>query len=127
MNALLLVAHGSRSAESNSEIVALTNSLSAYIETASDRDFDIVKCAFLELTEPDIDTAITELVNQGADSITLLPYFLAKGSHVNKDIPETISAAQSKIPGVTIEIIPHIGGAANICDLLIAHLQNHGK
>jgi sirohydrochlorin ferrochelatase len=123
MNALLLVAHGSRSPESNDEIVKLTSSLRALIERAPDRSFEIVQYAFLELVEPDIDAGISALVEQGADKVTLLPYFLAKGNHVNRDIPEIISAAQSRFPDLRIDLIPHIGYADNMCKLLVEHLQ----
>ena len=127
MNALLLVAHGSRSQESNDEILTLTSSLRAQVTRVPDQEFDIVNCAFLELVEPDIDAGINTLVKQGVDKITLLPYFLAKGNHVNRDIPEIIVAAQSRFPGVTIDLIPHIGEAANMCNLLIEHLKVTGE
>ena len=127
MKALLLVAHGSRSQESNDEILTLTSSLRAQVTRVPDQEFDIVNCAFLELVEPDIDAGINTLVKQGVDKITLLPYFLAKGNHVNRDIPEIIVAAQSRFPGVTIDLIPHIGEAANMCKLLIEHLQVTGE
>ena len=123
MNALLLVAHGSRSLESNDEISSLTRSLRIQIESSPEPIFDIVHWAFLELAEPDIDTGIDSLVEKGADQITLLPYFLAKGNHVNKDIPEIIVKAQSRLPGVTINLISHIGESMNMCRLLIEHLQ----
>jgi sirohydrochlorin ferrochelatase len=127
MKALLLVAHGSRSPESNNEIISLTRSLRAHIAHAAEQKFEIVKCAFLELAEPDIDAGISSLVEQGVDNITLLPYFLARGKHVNRDIPEIIAAAQSRFPGVTVDLIPHIGEAANMCKLLDEHLQVTGE
>lgn len=48
MKSLLLVAHGSRQAEYNSEIAALAGRLADKAAT----DFDVVEHAFLELAEP---------------------------------------------------------------------------
>ncbi len=136
MNALLLIAHGSNNPDSNDEIHALTDSLRTHIghspENLSENlpenlpeNFALIACAFLELSTPNIATTIGNLVEQGATEITVLPYFLAKGNHIDKDIPERIADAQIRFPDIAFYVMPHVGKAANMLDLLLGHLQHH--
>ena len=48
MKALLVVAHGSRREQSNTEIKELAQRIAAQ----AGQDFDLVECAFLELADP---------------------------------------------------------------------------
>lgn len=129
IKALLVIAHGSKNSDSNTEIHDLTALLETLMQHADDKNlaekFTFVDCAFLELTDPDIATVIERLVKKGAIEITVLPYFLAKGNHINRDIPEKIAAARMRFPDITITVVPHIGKAANMPDLLIRHLQDY--
>ncbi|WP_423910667.1 sirohydrochlorin chelatase [Candidatus Spongiihabitans sp.] len=131
IKALLLIAHGSGNQDSNDEIHALTRLLRTSFSTrpknSLDEKFAFVDCAFLELTDPDIATAIDSLVREGVTEITVLPYFLAKGNHINKDIPAKISVTQIRFPSITVNSIPHIGKAADMPDLLIRHLQDYTR
>ena len=69
--ALLLIAHGSRLPEANTEVAELTDRLR---EATGDR-YEIVTHAFLEIAEPDIPTGIDVCVAQGAAQLWVLPYF----------------------------------------------------
>lgn len=115
MNALLLVAHGSRRAESNEEIAALTQRLA---ERAQGR-FDIVKYAFLELASPSIPDGIEQCLQNGAQSVSVLPYFLARGTHVVEDIPEQVAIKQKQYPYADIQITPYLGTIAELPDVLL--------
>jgi len=115
MKSLLLIAHGSRRAESNNEIVALTNKLRALAGS----EYAQVECAFLELAEPSIEAAIDSLVNAGETEILCLPYFLAKGAHVASDIPEAIAAARQKHPDVTFTVSGYLGESDEVPSILM--------
>ncbi len=114
MKSLILVAHGSRRAASNAEILALTERLRHRVR---DR-FDYVDCAFWELAEPSIPAAIDAAVQAGSREITILPYFLACGTHVNDHIPLLISAKRAEHPEIAIELKPYIGKAPTMVDVL---------
>ncbi len=114
MQALLIVAHGSRRAESNTEIETLTSE----VARRAGSKFDLVECAFLELAEPLIPDGINGLVERGAKSIVVVPYFLAKGAHVKDDIPEAIQASQADHPDVPITVSTYFGAAEPVPDLL---------
>ena len=115
MQALLVVAHGSRRAESNAEIRAVTSKL-ADLALA---DFDLVDCAFLEMAEPGVSSAISKLVTRGATSVMVVPYFLAKGLHVATDIPQVVNDARKLHPSIEIKVSAYLGQAPEMPNLLL--------
>jgi len=111
---LLIVSHGSRREQSNIEV----NELTKKIIPLTAGQFDIVHCAYLELAEPLIPDGIDLCINQGAESVLVLPYFLAAGRHVAEDIPEIINTARIKHPTKSINIATHLGAAEKMPGLL---------
>lgn len=114
MNSLILIAHGSRRPESNAEIQMLTDKLRGRIR---DR-YDNVACGFLEFAQPTIGAAIDDAVRAGHRNISILPYFLASGNHIMKDVPALIEAKKSEYPDVSIDMKVYIGAASGMIDLL---------
>lgn len=115
MKAILLVAHGSRRRESNQEILALSQRTA----TLMGETFSRVEAAFLELAEPDIPTAINRCIEAGIGAITVVPYFLAPGSHVVRDIPAILEKVHIDHPHLKIEISTHIGASDLMPELII--------
>ncbi len=118
MKALLMVAHGSRRKDSNDEVRHLTERIRENSESA----FDFVKCAFLEISYPQIDSAITDLAVAGATEITIFPYFLSSGTHVVNDIPRIIEEERANHPTMRIDILPHLGALQGISSLVLNHI-----
>ena len=116
MNALLLIAHGSRRQASNEEVEALTKKLA---EQTND-EYSIIECAFLELAEPSIPEGVSICVAKGAKSVTVLPYFLSAGRHVATDIPEELEKAKQDHPSLDIKVAPYLGSADEISSILLA-------
>lgn len=114
MQALIVIAHGSRRQASNDEVRELTLKVRAFLED----EYDIVEAAFLELAEPDIPSVLRSCVECGAASITVVPYFLAAGTHVVNDIPKIITEAAREFPDVAINIRPHIGASSMMIELI---------
>jgi sirohydrochlorin ferrochelatase len=115
MNALLLIAHGSRRQQSNDEVRALA----ARLHDHCGDQYPIVEAGFLEIAEPSIPDSIKCCADQGASSIIVLPYFLNSGTHVVVDIPEIIEGVRRNYPGVDIRIASHLGASEMMMDLLI--------
>ena len=116
MNALLLIAHGSRRQQSNDEVRVIADRLR---ENCADQ-YPIVEAAFLELAQPSIPDGIKCCADRGADSIIVLPYFLNSGTHVVVDIPEIVEQARPDYPDVDIKIGRHLGASDRMLDLLVA-------
>ncbi len=114
MQALLLVAHGSRRESSNSEI----RNLATRIGTMQS-EFARVEPAFLELVEPSIPDGLRMLAAAGAREIVVVPYFLSAGRHVVTDIPREVEKSKLNRSKVNIQIAPYLGSAKGIAKLLI--------
>jgi sirohydrochlorin cobaltochelatase len=77
-----------------------------------------VVCAFLELTTPDLATAVEELVRQGARRITVVPMFLGVGRHAREDLPVLMAGLRARHPDVEYLLQPAVGEDDRLTDLL---------
>ena len=119
MNALIIVAHGSKLKSSNDEIKKIVDKIKENIE---DDNNLLVLYAFLELTEPSIFISINKAITNGCDSIKIFPYFLAAGKHVQEDIPCEIRKFKKQHPEINFELLPHIGECKGIENLILSNI-----
>lgn len=110
MQALLIVAHGSRRVESNEEVRALAAQVAQY----TTQTYGIVSSAFLELAEPSIPDGIQQCIDQGAQTVTVMPFFLSAGRHVVTDVPALVHQKQQAYPHIRIQIAPYLGAASSM-------------
>ena len=115
MDALLLVAHGSRRQQSNNEVTELAEKL----RDSCHDEYKIVHSGFLELATPSVPEGIQNCINDGATRVTILPYFLNSGRHVVKDVPDIVVAAKNRHPDTDFIVAPHLGASALMVDLLV--------
>jgi len=113
-NALIIVAHGSRKASSNEEVKVLGEKVKALKK----KEFAFVSTSFLEFATPSLEESILESIDKGMAEIVILPYFLASGNHVSRDIPEIIEKIQASHPRVTMTLKEHLGSASGMVTLL---------
>lgn len=114
MKALILIAHGSRRAESNKEFVGLVESVRQLLVP----EYDFVEASFLECVEPHLEAAIEKAVSRRATSISILPYFLNTGKHVAKDIPDIIERQRDHYHACSIQLLPYIGRFSGMAELI---------
>jgi len=81
---MLLIGHGS-TMPYNKELVEKT----AEMIRAKDNGF-IVRCGFMNINTPTIKDALAEFRHDPIDTLVVVPLFLAKGVHIEKDIPGEI-------------------------------------
>ena len=117
--ALLIVAHGSRKDESNSEIHELANNIASRSNA-----FSIVEACFLEIAKPSIPEGLEICVNKNASEILIMPYFLAAGRHVTEDIPQIINEEKIKYLDISIKLLPYLGSNPDIVDILKTLAEN---
>ena len=120
MRALLVVAHGSRRAESNEEVRQLTDQIRGQNPTA----FAFIACAFLELAEPSIPAGLQTCADAGASEIVVVPYFLSAGRHVVEDIPAEIAQFTHTAPDVQVKLVPHLGTADLLPGIMLGLANN---
>lgn len=100
--ALLLIAHGSRQEEANADLLHLAAGLRA-------RGWGIVEASFLELAEPGIAEAGERCVEQGAERVILVPYFLSAGVHVRRDLTEARAKLAERFPAIDFRLAEPLG------------------
>jgi sirohydrochlorin cobaltochelatase len=105
MEALIIVAHGSKVKSSNDEIVEIVSKIKSNI------DDSIL-----------VFQAITNAIAENCKKIKIFPYFLAAGKHVQEDIPYEIKKFKKQYPEIEFILLPHIGQCNGIEDMIISNL-----
>jgi sirohydrochlorin ferrochelatase len=101
--ALLLIAHGSRQPEANADLHRLAD------ELRRSGHYAAVEPAFLELAEPDIEAGGVRCVERGAGRVVLVPYFLAAGVHVRRDLAAARDRLAGRFPQVEFRLAEPLG------------------
>jgi sirohydrochlorin ferrochelatase len=110
--ALLLIGHGSSDRRARDAFLYTVDSLRHH--------FKHVHFCFLELEPPNIEEGIKNCLASNPSSIFVIPYFLHKGIHIQKDILIDINKALAKYNFSNLHIAEHIGVDPLIIDLVIS-------
>jgi sirohydrochlorin ferrochelatase len=113
-NAIVIVDHGSRRAESNQMLEEIARLFGKRFA----EKYEIVEPAHMELAEPSIATAYAACVKRGAERVVVCPFFLGPGKHWTEDIPRLTSQAAEKFPSTKYHVAPTLGIDDLILDLL---------
>lgn len=108
---LLLIGHGSSDKRAREAFLYTVNNLK--------KIYRAVKFCFLELEPPNIEGGIKECLTTNPDTIVVVPYFLHKGIHIQKDILVDLTNAQEKYSFNSLFISGHIGVDPAVIDLII--------
>src|SRR5438128_2341104 len=101
--ALQLIAHGSRQPEANADLHYFAE------EFRRRGDYDIVIASFLELAAPSIEQGGALCVEQGAERVVLLPFFLSAGVHVQRDLTEARERLAARFPHIDFRLARPLG------------------
>jgi sirohydrochlorin ferrochelatase len=112
--ALLLIAHGSRQADANSDLQHMADAL------RQRANFDIIEASFLELAPPSIPEAGRRCVERGAGRVVMLPYFLSAGVHVRRDLCAFRKDLASRFPDVDFRLAEPLGRHPLLLDVVAA-------
>ena len=111
-SAIILFGHGSRDPLWRQPIEAVAARIMLL------RPGQAVRCAYLELEQPDLATAAAQLVAQGATRITIVPMFLGTGRHAREDLPVLVEALRQAHSQVTFSLQQAVGEDARVIDVL---------
>ena len=92
--AIVLFAHGSRDPLWRAPIEAVAERIRTLAPGAA------VACAYLEYTEPTLETVVAQLAGRGATAIAVWPMFLGTGRHARDDLPRLVDALRAQHPGI---------------------------
>ncbi len=94
--AVLLVAHGSRSDAGQAEMAALARSVAAAHPAV------VVQFGYLELSDPPAASAMKEILASGARDIIVVPLMLHAAGHAKSDVPAIVLEARLRYPSARI-------------------------
>ena len=109
---LLLIGHGSSDKRAREAFLFTVHSLKAVYKN--------VRFCFLELEPPNIEEGFRECIEIKPDKIIVIPYFLHKGIHIQKDILVDLEKAQNKFGFKDMSITSHIGVDSSAVNLIIS-------
>ncbi|MDD3442134.1 MAG: CbiX/SirB N-terminal domain-containing protein [Sulfurimonas denitrificans] len=109
MQGYILLSHGSKVKESNDASSKVLEELSKSLQNA--------QLAFLELAQPDFESAVKNLKEDGVTFIKVLPLFLAPGKHVREDVPHLCETFSKKYD-IKITVLEHIGANSGYVELI---------
>jgi sirohydrochlorin cobaltochelatase len=116
---IVLFAHGARDVRWREPFERLADKLRA--ARASGGEPTLIKLAFLELMDPDLPTAVEELVSSGCDVVTVVPVFFGQGGHVRKDLPAIIEHCRELHPSIEIRCAVAVGEDESVLDAVAAY------
>ena len=112
MKAIVLFAHGYRDPQWHLPMVAVEERIALSHPDAR------VACAYLELSTPDLPTAVAGFIAQGVTDIRVIPMFLGVGKHIRHDLPLMMDALKQQHPHIRFECLPAVGEHPELLDLL---------
>lgn len=110
--AVVLFAHGSRDAAWRAPIEAVAAQVLA-MEPAT-----VVRCAYLEWSEPDLASAVADLAGRGVNYMVVLPLFLGVGKHAREDLPRMVAELRDQYPNVEFDLRPAVGEDPRLIEVL---------
>ncbi len=109
---IILLAHGSRD-----PLWRLPMETVAQLITERDPQL-LVSCAYLELTQPDLESAVIVMASKGLQSVTIVPMFLGLGKHAKEDIPLLMTVLQQQHPGLDFTLQATVGENPRVLSVL---------
>ena len=94
--AIIIINHGTRSVVAQEDFAKLIESIRGRFPELT------IEKASMELCPPDMPSVVKKFYEQGVKSITVVPFFLLRGMHIAKDIPEIIAEEKNKYPDLKI-------------------------
>lgn len=110
---IIVFAHGSRIEPANQAVRAVA------AELARSGPYQHVVAAFLELGQPDLETAALELSKRGIRRLVIIPYFLTLGMHLERDLPRIVERISNNLSQLEISVSPPLDGHPGLLQVLL--------
>jgi sirohydrochlorin cobaltochelatase len=111
-HAIVLFAHGSRDPLWHRPMEAVAALIREHAPSVP------VVCAYLELSQPDLPSAVAQLVTEGVQHIVVTPMFLGVGKHAREDLPLLAESLRRQYPAVEFTLRPAVGEDSRLTALL---------
>jgi sirohydrochlorin ferrochelatase len=118
--AVLLIDHGSKSAEAN----RVLDDLAAHVADLTGLP---VRVAHMQFAEPSIDDTVDACFREGIRDVIVVPVFLAPGKHSMKDIPRMVDEAVERHSGMTCSMASPLGAHPKIAEVIVERMRQAVK
>lgn len=112
LRATILFAHGSRDPLWHRPIEAVAGRIRAIAPQVQ------VRCAYLELSAPDLATSVAELAALGVTAITVVPMFLGVGKHAREDLPVLMAQLGETYPHIHFTLRCAVGEEPRMIEMM---------
>jgi len=110
--ATIILGHGSRSRGADTAIKRIA------MEIGKIGCYATVQYAFLQFIPPTPAEVLEKCVQQKVDKIIIVPFFLQRGTHVMRDIPDIIKDAKKRYPSIEFVVTEIIGSHHKLAQLV---------
>lgn len=114
---IIILAHGTKLKKANNILVELIKTIKRKAR------WDIVEPAYLQFCEPNFLKSIKNVINKGCRRIIIVPFFLIKGNHVSRDIPQAIRKAKKMYPEVDFVYTKNLGDDKRISEIILDRIK----
>jgi sirohydrochlorin cobaltochelatase len=111
-NGIILFAHGSRDPLWHKPMEAVAERIR---QSAPDT---VVGSAYLELSTPDLATAMQAMPLAGVRNVTVVPLFLGVGKHAREDLPVLVDGLRQQYPDIHIALAPAVSEDPRLIQML---------
>ncbi|MDE3020882.1 MAG: CbiX/SirB N-terminal domain-containing protein [Pseudomonadota bacterium] len=112
INAIIIFAHGASDPEWAEPFESIRNRI-----LLVHPDWHVA-LAFLERMSPSLETSVKQAVLAGAKTITIVPFFLARGGHLKKDLPPRLEALKNTYGNILINMCNPLGESESMLDAM---------
>ncbi|QWD64392.1 sirohydrochlorin chelatase [Polynucleobacter sp. MWH-UH2A] len=113
MKAIILFGHGARD-------IRWRDPFDRLLSLWQSQNPDVMaELAFLEMMQPSLEDAVTNLASKGANKITVIPVFFGQGGHLRNDFPLLLEDCQKKFPAITLSATPAVGEDLGVLQSII--------
>lgn len=114
---VIILGHGSRLKKANDTVRRVAK------EIRDRSGIAIVEPAYLQLCRPDLRKVIKKVVKAGCRRVIIVPFFLFRGNHVNRDIPNAIKQESKIHRKVELVYARNIGEDPRISSLVMDRIK----
>jgi sirohydrochlorin ferrochelatase len=111
--AVIILFHGSRAEGSGAAVRRII------AEVRQRGGYDIVEEAYLQHSSPLLGEILPRCIQQHAEQVVIVPFFMQSGAHVTKDIPGIVDEIKKQYPGIEINITEVVGAHALMPDIVL--------
>ncbi len=117
---IIIVAHGSTEADTDGTAY-IADQLHGMLH--ADCNKDCVRVAYLQFMKPDLKEALENVAEEGINKIVIHPFFLSKGLHVTKNIPQIVENFQNAYPDVEVICTAPLGVHEKLAEVALKRIK----